>query len=97
MSEVTRILSAIEHGDAHVADQLLPLVYDELKKLSAGLLRREGKARSLDTTALVHEAVTESGAGSPKDMGMVMKTVMPKVGGRADGKRVSAKVKEALS
>ena len=49
-----------------------------------------------DLAALVREAVTESGASSPKDMGMVMKTVMPKVGGRADGKRVSAKVREAL-
>jgi uncharacterized protein YqeY len=49
-----------------------------------------------DLAALVHEAVTEAGATSPKDMGMVMKTLMPKVGGRADGKRVSAMVREAL-
>jgi uncharacterized protein YqeY len=46
---------------------------------------------------LVAEAVSEAGAGSPQEMGKVMSIVMPKVGGRADGKRVSAKVKEALS
>jgi uncharacterized protein len=63
-------------------------------ELIAGYLPAELSDEEL--AALVHEAVTESGAGSPKDMGMVMKTVMPKVGGRADGKRVSAKVREAL-
>jgi len=47
--------------------------------------------------AIVAEAIGESGAESPRDMGKVMGAVMPKVGGRADGKRVSAKVKEALS
>jgi uncharacterized protein YqeY len=46
---------------------------------------------------LVEEAVSASGATSPKDMGLVMKAVMPKVGGRADGRRVSAQVKEALT
>ena len=46
---------------------------------------------------LVEEAVASSGASSPKDMGAVMKAVMPAVGGRADGKRVSAKVREALN
>jgi uncharacterized protein YqeY len=46
---------------------------------------------------LVAEAVEESGAGSPQDMGRVMSVVMPKVGGRADGRRVSEKVKEALA
>ncbi|MDQ6916050.1 MAG: GatB/YqeY domain-containing protein [Actinomycetota bacterium] len=45
---------------------------------------------------LVAEAVAESGAGSPQEMGRVMSIVMPKVGGRADGKRVSQKVREAL-
>jgi len=47
--------------------------------------------------AIVHDAVAESGASSPKDMGQVMKAAMPKVGGRADGKRVSALVREALT
>ena len=47
--------------------------------------------------ALAREAVAEAGATSPKDMGNVMKLVMPKVGGRADGRRVSAAVKDAIS
>ena len=47
--------------------------------------------------SLVAEAVAESGAGSPQDMGKVMGVLMPKVGGRADGRRVSAKVKERLA
>ena len=50
-----------------------------------------------ELNALVAEAVSEAGATSPKDMGNVMKLVMHRVGGRADGRRVSAAVKEALS
>ena len=50
-----------------------------------------------ELNALVAEAIAEAGATSPKDMGNVMKVVMPKVGGRADGRRVSAAVKEILS
>ena len=56
MSEVTRILSAIEHGDPHAAAQLLPLVYDELRRLAAHQLAREAPGQTLDATALVHEA-----------------------------------------
>ena len=56
MSEVTRILSAIEQGDPHAAEQLLPLVYDELRKLAAQKLAREKPGQTLDATALVHEA-----------------------------------------
>jgi RNA polymerase sigma factor (TIGR02999 family) len=56
MSEVTRILSAIEQGDPHVAEQLLPLVYDELRKLAAAKLAREAPGQTLQATALVHEA-----------------------------------------
>jgi RNA polymerase sigma factor (TIGR02999 family) len=56
MSEVTRILSAIEHGDAHAAEQLLPLVYDELRKLAAQKLALEKPGQTLEATALVHEA-----------------------------------------
>src|SRR5919201_2600114 len=56
MSEVTRILSAIEQGDAHAAGQLLPLVYDELRRLAAAKLAHEGPGQTLDATALVHEA-----------------------------------------
>jgi uncharacterized protein len=50
-----------------------------------------------ELNALVAEAVSEAGASSPKDMGNVMKVVMPRVGGRADGRRVSAAVKEILA
>jgi RNA polymerase sigma factor (TIGR02999 family) len=56
MSEVTRILSAIEEGDPHAAEQLLPLVYDELRKLAAQKLAQEKPGQTLQATALVHEA-----------------------------------------
>jgi RNA polymerase sigma factor (TIGR02999 family) len=56
MSEVTDILSTIEHGDPHAADQLLPLVYDELRRLAKQKLAREKPGQTLDATALVHEA-----------------------------------------
>jgi RNA polymerase sigma factor (TIGR02999 family) len=56
MSDVTRILSAIEQGDPHAADQLLPLVYDELRKLAALKLAQEKPGQTLQATALVHEA-----------------------------------------
>ena len=56
MSEVTRILSAIEQGDPHAAEQLLPLVYDELRKLAAQRLANEKPGQTLQATALVHEA-----------------------------------------
>jgi RNA polymerase sigma factor (TIGR02999 family) len=55
MSDVTRILSAIEHGEPHAADQLLPLVYDELRKLAAQKLAQEKPGHTLQATALVHE------------------------------------------
>jgi RNA polymerase sigma factor (TIGR02999 family) len=56
MSEVTRILSAIEDGDPHAAEQLLPLVYNELRRLAAEKLARESPGQTLQATALVHEA-----------------------------------------
>jgi RNA polymerase sigma factor (TIGR02999 family) len=56
MSEVTRILCAIQDGDSHAADQLLPLVYDELRKLAAMKLAQEKPGQTLQATALVHEA-----------------------------------------
>ena len=56
MSEVTRILSAIEQGDPHAAEHLLPLVYEELRKLAAQRLAQEKPGRTLQATALVHEA-----------------------------------------
>jgi RNA polymerase sigma factor (TIGR02999 family) len=56
MSEVTRILSAIDQGDPRAADQLLPLVYDELRKLAAQKLTQEKPGQTLQATALAHEA-----------------------------------------
>jgi RNA polymerase sigma factor (TIGR02999 family) len=56
MSEVTRLLSAIDAGDPHAAGQLLPLVYEELRKLAAGYMAHEAPGHTLDATALVHEA-----------------------------------------
>src|SRR6266702_4523164 len=56
MSDVTRILSAIEQGDPHAAEQLLPLVYDELRKLAAQKLAQEKPGQTLQATALVHDA-----------------------------------------
>jgi RNA polymerase sigma factor (TIGR02999 family) len=56
MSDVTQILSAIEQGDPHAAEQLLPLVYDELRKLAAAKLAHEKPGQTLQATALVHEA-----------------------------------------
>ena len=56
MSDVTRILSAIEKGDGQAAEKLLPLVYDELRKLAAAKLANEKPGQTLQATALVHEA-----------------------------------------
>jgi RNA polymerase sigma factor (TIGR02999 family) len=56
MTEVTRILSAIEEGDPHAAEQLLPLVYQELRQLAAQKLAQEKPGQTLEATALVHEA-----------------------------------------
>ncbi len=56
MSDVTRILSAIEQGDPQAADQLLPLVYDELRKLAAARMVAENPGHTLNATDLVHEA-----------------------------------------
>jgi RNA polymerase sigma factor (TIGR02999 family) len=56
MSEVTNILSAIEQGEPHAAEKLLPLVYEELRRLAAQKLARETPGQTLQATALVHEA-----------------------------------------
>jgi DNA-directed RNA polymerase specialized sigma24 family protein len=56
MSDVTRILAAIDQGDPSAAEQLLPLVYDELRKLAAAKLAHEKPGQTLDATGLVHEA-----------------------------------------
>ena len=68
MNEVTRILSAIEQGDPHAAEQLLPLVYDELRTLAAQRLAQEKPGQTLQATALVHEAyVRLLGADAAKE------------------------------
>jgi RNA polymerase sigma factor (TIGR02999 family) len=56
MNEVTRILSALEQGDPHAAEQLLPFVYDELRRLAAEKMAHEKVGQTLQATALVHEA-----------------------------------------
>ena len=56
MTDVTRILSAIEQGDPHAAEQLLPLVYDELRQFASQKLAQEKPGQTLQATALVHEA-----------------------------------------
>src|SRR6516225_3026360 len=56
MNEVTRILSGIEQGDPHAAEQLLPLLYQELRRLAAQKLARDKPGQTLQATALVHEA-----------------------------------------
>jgi RNA polymerase sigma factor (TIGR02999 family) len=68
MSDVTRILSAIERGDPHAAEQLLPLVYDELRQLAAQKLAHEQPGQTLQATALVHEAYLRLvGGEQPQD------------------------------
>jgi RNA polymerase sigma factor (TIGR02999 family) len=66
MSDVTRILAAIEQGDPHAAEQLLPLVYEELRRLAARKLARDQPGQTLQATALVHEAYLRL-VGSDRD------------------------------
>ena len=65
MSEVTHILAAVERGDPQAAEQLLPLVYDELRKLAAQRLAGEKPGQTLQATALVHEAYVRLVGGEP--------------------------------
>ena len=66
MSDVTRILSAIEQGDPHAAEQLLPLVYDELRELAAQRMSQEKPGQTLQATALVHEAYVRLVGAEPE-------------------------------
>jgi RNA polymerase sigma factor (TIGR02999 family) len=66
MSDVTHILSAIEQGDPKAAEQLLPLVYEELRKLAAQRLAHEKPGQTLQATALVHEAYLRLVGGAPE-------------------------------
>jgi RNA polymerase sigma factor (TIGR02999 family) len=65
MSDITRILSAIDQGDLRAAEQLLPLVYDELRRLAAGKIAHEAPGQTLQATALVHEAYLRLLDGDP--------------------------------
>ena len=65
MNEVTRILSAIDQGDPHAAEQLLPLVYNELRRLAAQKMAQEAPGQTLQATALVHEAYLRLVGGEP--------------------------------
>src|SRR5206468_11693933 len=67
MTEVTRILERVEHGDAKAAEQLLPLVYDQLRQLAAAKMANEAPGHTLQPTALVHEAwLRLVGSGNPQ-------------------------------
>jgi RNA polymerase sigma factor (TIGR02999 family) len=71
MSNVTQVLNAIEQGDPRAAEQLLPLVYDELRKLAAHKMKQEKPGQTLQATALVHEAylrlVASGRASAPRE------------------------------
>jgi RNA polymerase sigma factor (TIGR02999 family) len=67
MSDISRVLSAIEHGDPAAAAQLLPLIYDELRRLAAQKLAREAPGLTLQPTALVHEAYLRLVGGGPPE------------------------------
>jgi RNA polymerase sigma factor (TIGR02999 family) len=69
MSDVTQILSAIEQGDPHAAEQLLALVYDELRRLAAQKLAQEKPGQTLQATALVHEAYLRLVVGPRRESG----------------------------
>src|SRR5947209_17887980 len=66
MDAITQMLTAIEQGDPHAAGQLLPLVYDELRRLAAHRLAGEGPGHTLQPTALVHEAYLKMVGADPQ-------------------------------
>jgi RNA polymerase sigma factor (TIGR02999 family) len=66
MSDVTRILAAVEAGDPHAAQQLLPLIYAELRRLAAARVAREDPGQTLQATALVHEAYLRLVGSAPE-------------------------------
>lgn len=65
MSDLTRVLNALEHGDPQAAEDVLPLVYEELRRLAAAKMARESPGHTLQPTALVHEAWLRLTAGNP--------------------------------
>jgi RNA polymerase sigma factor (TIGR02999 family) len=86
MSDVTQILNAIEQGDPHAAEQLLPLVYDELRKLAAQRIAQEKPGQTLQATDLVHEAylrlVASPVASAPRDHGALTQPRSPNFANR---------------
>jgi uncharacterized protein YqeY len=92
--ERKRRLDAAEQFRTAGRDELAAAEEEEAE-LIGGYLPAE--LSDAELRALVERAVADSGASSPRDMGLVMKAVMPAVGGRADGRRVSAQVKEVLT
>src|SRR5437899_6678748 len=81
MTDVTRILAAIEQGDGHAAGQLLPLVYDELRRLAAQKMSQEAPGQTLQATALVHDAylrlVASPAASAPGEVGALTQPGSP--------------------
>ncbi len=73
MTDVTRILNLIEDDDPTAAEQLLPLVYDELRRLAAARLKQESRGDSLDATALVHEAYLRLVKSDDANVGMAVR------------------------
>ncbi|MCK5000356.1 MAG: hypothetical protein KAS23_12505 [Anaerohalosphaera sp.] len=67
MNEVTRIINVIQHGDKHATEELLPLVYEELRLLAAQKMSQEKPVRTLQATALVHEAYIRLVDGNDQD------------------------------
>jgi RNA polymerase sigma factor (TIGR02999 family) len=100
MSEVTRILSSIEQGDRYAAEQLLPLVYNELRKLAAQRLAHEKAGHTLQATALVHEAyvrlvdVPEERNWSSRGHFILIEQARHKASDKAGGKRQRVDVAE---
>ena len=77
MSDVTRLIEAASSGDTQAANQLLPLVYDELRKLAAARLASEKPGQTLQATALVHEAYVRLVGSEPIKPGIVAGTSLP--------------------
>src|SRR5262249_32923397 len=93
MSEVTRILSAIEQGDPSTAEQLLPLVYDELRRLAAQRLAHEKPGQTLEATALVHEVylrLAKLGAEAKKAVQELERIITKLPGGDLEARAIIA-------
>ena len=78
MNDVTQILSRIDSGDPSAAEQLLPLIYDELRRLTAAKLAREKPGQTLQATALVHEAYVRMVVASQHRIGVIFSPPRPR-------------------